>query len=99
LLKDLKTRGLLESTLVIWGGEFGRTPMSEGKTGRDHNPHGFCMWMAGGGVKGGQVVGATDSIGLRAAEEKTHVHDLHAHYSSPARIQPSPLDPSPQRPE
>jgi hypothetical protein len=78
LLKDLEARGLLESTLVIWGGEFGRTPMSEGKTGRDHNPHGFCMWMAGGGVKGGQVVGATDAIGLRAAEEKTHVHDLHA---------------------
>jgi hypothetical protein len=78
LLKDLKARGLLQSTLVIWGGEFGRTPMSEGKTGRDHNPHGFCMWMAGGGVKGGQVVGATDAIGLRAAEEKTHVHDLHA---------------------
>jgi uncharacterized protein (DUF1501 family) len=78
LLKDLKARGLLESTLVIWGGEFGRTPMSEGTTGRDHNPHGFCMWLAGGGVQGGQVIGATDEVGLRAAEDKTHVHDIHA---------------------
>jgi hypothetical protein len=78
LLKDLKSRGLLDSTLVIWGGEFGRMPMSEGSDGRDHNPHGFCMWMAGGGVKGGQVIGATDEVGLRAAMDKTHVHDLHA---------------------
>jgi Protein of unknown function (DUF1501) len=78
LLKDLKSRGLLDSTLVIWGGEFGRTPMSESNTGRDHNPHGFCMWLAGGGVTGGQVIGATDAIGLRAAEDKTHVHDIHA---------------------
>lgn len=78
LLKDLKSRGLLDSTLVIWGGEFGRTPMSEGSNGRDHNPHGFCMWMAGGGVKGGQSIGATDPLGLRAEEEKTHVHDIHA---------------------
>jgi hypothetical protein len=78
LLKDLKSRGLLDETLIIWGGEFGRTPMSEGGTGRDHNPHGFTMWLAGGGVKGGQVIGATDAIGLRAAEDKTHVHDIHA---------------------
>ncbi len=78
LLTDLKARGLLESTLVIWGGEFGRTPMTEGTTGRDHNPHGFTMWLAGGGVKGGQVIGATDAVGLRAAEDKTHVHDVHA---------------------
>ena len=78
LLKDLKARGLLDSTLVIWGGEFGRMPMSEGSDGRDHNPHGFCMWLAGGGVKGGQVIGATDALGLRAAEDKTHVHDIHA---------------------
>lgn len=78
LLKDLKSRGLLDSTLVIWGGEFGRTPMSEGSTGRDHNPHGFCVWMAGGGVKAGQIIGATDAIGLRAEQDKTHVHDLHA---------------------
>jgi hypothetical protein len=78
LLRDLKTRGLLDSTLVVWGGEFGRTPMSEGSTGRDHNPHGFSMWLAGGGVKGGQVIGSTDPVGLRAAEDKAHVHDVHA---------------------
>ncbi len=78
LLKDLKSRGLLDSTLVIWGGEFGRTPMSEGTTGRDHNPHGYTMWLAGGGVKGGQVLGATDAVGLRAAEDKAHVNDIHA---------------------
>jgi hypothetical protein len=78
LLQDLKSRGLLDETLVIWGGEFGRTPMSEGTTGRDHNPHGFTMWLAGGGTRGGQVVGATDAVGLRAAEDKNHVHDVHA---------------------
>jgi hypothetical protein len=78
LLRDLKSRGLLDSTLVIWGGEFGRTPMSEGANGRDHNPHGFTMWLAGGGIKGGQVIGSTDPIGLRAADDKTHVHDVHA---------------------
>ena len=78
LLKDLKARGLFESTLVIWGGEFGRMPMSEGQNGRDHNPHGFSMWLAGGGVKGGQVIGSTDAVGLRATEEKAHVHDIHA---------------------
>jgi uncharacterized protein (DUF1501 family) len=63
---------------VIWGGEFGRTPMSEGATGRDHNPHGFSMWLAGGGVRGGQVIGATDAVGLRAEQDRTHVHDVHA---------------------
>ena len=78
LLKDLKSRGLLEETLVIWGGEFGRTPMSEKGDGRDHNPTGFTMWMAGGGVKGGQVIGATDELGLWATEDRLHVHDLHA---------------------
>jgi hypothetical protein len=78
LIKDLKQRGLLESTLVVWGGEFGRTPMTEGKTGRDHNPYGFTMWMAGGGVKGGVTYGNTDAIGLRAEENRTHVHDIHA---------------------
>jgi hypothetical protein len=78
LLCDLKSRGLLDSTLVIWGGEFGRTPMTEGTTGRDHNPHGFSMWLAGGGVRGGRVLGATDEVGLRAAQGITHVHDLHA---------------------
>jgi hypothetical protein len=78
LLADLKRRGLLKDTLVIWGGEFGRTPMTEGTTGRDHNPHGFCMWLAGGGAKPGVVVGATDPIGLRAAEGKAHANDVHA---------------------
>jgi hypothetical protein len=77
-LKDLKARGLLEDTLVLWGGEFGRTPTAQGKDGRDHNPHGFTMWMAGGGVKGGYAYGATDDYGYYAAEDKMHVHDLHA---------------------
>ncbi len=77
-LVDLKRRGLLDSTLVIWGGEFGRMPMSEGGKGRDHNPHGFTCWLAGGGVKGGVVHGATDDVGLRAAVDPVHVHDLHA---------------------
>ncbi|MFT6241650.1 MAG: hypothetical protein ACI9NQ_000281 [Paracoccaceae bacterium] len=78
LIQDLKQRGLLDETLVIWGGEFGRTPMSEKGDGRDHNPTGFTMWMAGGGVKGGQTIGATDDLGLHATEDKLHVHDLHA---------------------
>jgi hypothetical protein len=78
LLKDLKRRGLLDETLVVWGGEFGRTPMSEKGDGRDHNPYGFTMWMAGGGVRGGQTIGATDEIGLHATETRLHVHDLHA---------------------
>jgi hypothetical protein len=78
LLKDLKQRGLLEDTLVVWGGEFGRTPFNEKGNGRDHNPWGFTMWMAGGGVKGGQYVGTTDEIGLRAVDKPCHVHDIHA---------------------
>ena len=78
LLADLESRGLLKDTLVVWGGEFGRTPFNEKGKGRDHNPWGFTMWMAGGGIKGGQVLGATDEIGLRAIEQRTHVHDLHA---------------------
>ena len=78
LLADLKRRGLLDETLVVWGGEFGRTPMSEKGDGRDHNPSGFTMWMAGGGVKGGQVIGETDELGLHAVQDKLHVHDLHA---------------------
>jgi len=78
LLSDLKARGLLEETLVVWGGEFGRTPMSEKGDGRDHNPTGFSMWFAGGGVKGGQTIGTTDDLGLRAVDERLHVHDLHA---------------------
>ncbi len=78
LLTDLKQRGLLDETLVIWGGEFGRTPMSEQGGGRDHNPNGFTMWMAGGGVKGGQTIGATDELGLYTVKDKLHVHDLHS---------------------
>jgi len=78
LIKDLRRRGLLDETLVIWGGEFGRTPMSEQGDGRDHNPTGFTMWMAGGGVRGGQTIGTTDEVGLYAVEDRQHVHDLHA---------------------
>ncbi len=78
LLKDLKRRGLLEETLVVWGGEFGRTPMSEKGDGRDHNPYGFTMWLAGGGVKPGIVVGQTDEVGLHAVTNRLHVHDIHA---------------------
>jgi len=78
LLRDLKTRGLLKDTLVLWGGEFGRTPVAQGTDGRDHNPEGFTMWMAGGGVKPGFHYGSTDDYGYYAAENKVHVHDLHA---------------------
>ena len=78
LLGDLKQRGLLEDTLVVWGGEFGRTPTSENGNGRDHNHHGFTMWMAGGGVKGGMTYGETDEFGFKAVTDKVHVHDLHA---------------------
>ncbi len=78
LLTDLKQRGMLEDTLVVWGGEFGRTPFNEKGNGRDHNPWGFTMWFAGGGIKGGQTVGSTDEIGLRAQERPSHVHDIHA---------------------
>jgi uncharacterized protein (DUF1501 family) len=87
LLKDLKQRGLLDETLVLWGGEFGRTPTVElpqaganaGRVnGRDHNHHGFTVWLAGGGVRGGQTYGSTDEFGFQATENKVHVHDLHA---------------------
>jgi Protein of unknown function (DUF1501) len=78
LLTDLKSRGLLEDTLVLWGGEFGRTPTAEGDNGREHHPFGFTMWMAGGGVRGGMVHGATDEFGWHALHDKVHVHDLHA---------------------
>lgn len=78
LLTDLKQRGLLDDTLVLWGGEFGRTPTVQGTNGRDHNPEGFTMWMAGGGVKNGFRYGATDEYGYYAVEDKMHVHDLHA---------------------
>eukprot|EP00475_Leptophrys_vorax_P026748 TRINITY_DN37932_c0_g1_i2.p1 TRINITY_DN37932_c0_g1~~TRINITY_DN37932_c0_g1_i2.p1 ORF type:complete len:202 (+),score=3.09 TRINITY_DN37932_c0_g1_i2:59-607(+) len=78
LLKDLKQRGLLNETLVVWCGEFGRTPFAQGSDGRDHNPFGFTIWMAGGGVKGGVTYGATDDFGYRAVENKVEIHDLHA---------------------
>jgi uncharacterized protein (DUF1501 family) len=86
LLADLKQRGLLESTLVIWGGDFGRTPITDGQLrdgggyrgGRDHNPYGFSMWMAGGGIKGGKIIGATDEIGFKAIEDPVHTNDIHA---------------------
>lgn len=83
LLQDLKSRGLLESTLVIWGGEFGRTPVADGRypdkrAGRDHNPYGFTTWLAGGGVKGGRIVGATDEFGFRATQDPVHINDLHS---------------------
>lgn len=78
LLADLKATGLLDTTLVVWGGEFGRTPFNEKGDGRDHNPWGFTMWMAGAGIKGGQIIGVTDEIGLKAIEKRAHVHDLHA---------------------
>ena len=78
LITDLKARGLLESTLVVWGGEFGRTPTSEGSAGRDHNPYGYTVWMAGGGIKGGTVYGSTDDFGFRAEQHPVQVRDLHA---------------------
>ncbi|WP_417389850.1 DUF1501 domain-containing protein [Gimesia sp.] len=78
LLADLKQRGLLEDTLVVWGGEFGRTPIAQGTNGRDHNPQGYSMWLAGAGVKQGHVHGATDEYGYYATRDKVHIHDLHA---------------------
>jgi hypothetical protein len=78
LIRDLKDRGLLDSTLVVWSGEFGRTPFAQGKDGRDHNPQAFSLWMAGGGVKGGTIVGATDDYGYRVVEKRFMIHDLHA---------------------
>jgi len=78
LLADLKARGLLDETLVVWGGEFGRTPIAQGTNGRDHNPQGFTMWLAGGGVRPGLRYGATDEYGYYAVEQRVHVHDLHA---------------------
>jgi arylsulfatase A-like enzyme len=78
LLKDLKARGLLKDTLVIWGGEFGRTPTAENADGREHHPFGFTMWLAGGGIKGGLAYGSTDEFGWHAVDNRVHVHDLHA---------------------
>jgi uncharacterized protein (DUF1501 family) len=78
LLTDLKARGLLDSTLIVWAGEFGRTPFAQGRDGRDHNPQGFSIWLAGGGVRGGIVYGATDEYGYRAVENVVTIPDLHA---------------------
>ena len=78
LLTDLKQRGLLDSTLIVSTGEFGRTPNMQGHNGRDHHPYGFSAWMAGGGIRGGKVIGATDDLGFHAVEDKVHVNDLHA---------------------
>jgi uncharacterized protein (DUF1501 family) len=78
LIQDLKRRGMLDDTLVIWGGEFGRTPTAEGTDGREHHPFGFTMFLAGGGVRGGMTYGATDDFGWHAVENRVHVHDLHA---------------------
>jgi uncharacterized protein (DUF1501 family) len=78
LIRDLKDRGMLDSTLVVWSGEFGRTPFAQGSDGRDHNPQAFTIWMAGGGVKGGTIVGATDDYGYRVVEKAFTIHDLHA---------------------
>ncbi len=78
LLSDLKERGLFDETLVVWTGEFGRTPTAQNGKGRDHNPRGFSAWMAGGGIQGGQIHGATDDFGYEAIEDRVHIHDLHA---------------------
>ena len=78
LLQDLKRRGLLDETLIVWGGEFGRTPMAQGSDGRDHNPFGYTMWLAGGGIKGGTIYGETDEYGYFAIRDKVEIHDLHA---------------------
>jgi hypothetical protein len=78
LLKDLKSRGLLDETLVVWSGEFGRTPFAQGSDGRDHNPFGFSLWLAGGGIKGGTIYGATDEYGYKVVENRCEIHDLHA---------------------
>ena len=78
LLRDLKARGMLDDTLVVWGGEFGRTPVLQGGNGRDHNPQGFTMWLAGGGFRGGHAHGSTDEFGYYAVQDRVHMHDLHA---------------------
>jgi uncharacterized protein (DUF1501 family) len=78
LIRDLKARGLLDQTLIVWAGEFGRTPFAQGADGRDHNPYGFTVWMAGGGVKGGFAYGETDEWGYKVVKDKLEMHDLHA---------------------
>ena len=98
LINDLKARGLLDDTLVIWGGEFGRTPMTEGNNGRDHNPYGFTMLLAGGGVKGGHVHGTTDEFGLYGVEGRVHVHDFHATILHLLGLRPREADLPAQRP-
>ncbi len=91
LITDLKARGLLDSTLILWGGEFGRTPTSEGSDGRDHSPYGYSVWMAGGGIKGGTVFGATDDFGFKAVENPVQVRDLHATILHLLGLQPDKL--------
>lgn len=91
LLTDLKRRGLLDTTLVIWAGEFGRTPMMQGNQGRNHNPYGFTVWLAGGGVRAGQTIGATDAIGLRAIEERQPIKNLHATILTALGLNPDDL--------
>ena len=78
LIRDLKSRGLLDETLIVWAGEFGRTPFAQGSDGRDHNPYGFSVWLAGGGIKGGTTYGATDELGYHAVENVATVYDLWA---------------------
>ncbi len=97
-IKDLKQRGLLDDTLVIWGGEFGRTPMVQGgNDGRDHHPNAFTMWLAGGGIKPGSTLGATDDLGFNVVEDRVHVHDLHATHPAPARASTTPSSPTASR--
>ena len=92
LLKDLKQRGLLDETLVVWGTEFGRTPGAERSDGRDHHPYGFSIWMAGGGIKGGTVHGATDEIGFHAVEDRHYVTDAHATVMHQLGLNPRDLE-------
>ena len=92
LLKDLKRRGLLDETLVVWGTEFGRSPGAEGSDGRDHHPWGFSAWMAGGGVKGGVVHGATDELGFHAIEKRHYITDLHATVLHQMGLEPRRLE-------
>ena len=99
LLTDLKQRGLLDSTLVIWGGEFGRMPVSQGSDGRDHNPHGFSTWMAGAGIKGGVSYGETDEIGYKAAVDPRQRARPARHDAAPAGPGPQAADLLPQRPQ
>ena len=98
LIKDLKQRGLLDETLVVWAGEFGRTPHSAGRDGRDHHPEGFSVWLAGGGVKGGTIYGATDDMGMHAVEQRLHHARPARHDPAPAGHRSRPVDVPLQRP-